>query len=101
MKKFYLYLAFILYVTGVAVIIDWFFFWENNYNGSFKELKRNYINHFPDLLQAFFNSRLSAVFFMVSFIFAGIILIKQKHFVYKIIGVTSLIFALWNLFTIM
>ena len=101
MKKLYLFLAFTFYVAGVAVIIDWYIFWQNNYQGNFEELKIKYVNHFPYFTQSFFASRISTLFFILTFIFAGVIFIKQKNTVYKVIGTTTFIFALWNLYSLL
>ena len=94
-------MAFTFYVGGVAVIIDWYIFWQNNYQGNFEELKIKYVNHFPYFTQAFFASRISTLFFMLTFIFAGVDFIKQKHIAYKVISITSFIFALWKLYTLL
>ena len=104
MKKL-LPLAFILYITGVAVIIDWILFCERNSDlyDDFIDLKSKYINRFPDFAKPFFslNPQPAAIFFVIGFIIAGIIFIKQNQLIYKILAITSFLFGAWNLFSIM
>ncbi len=104
MKKL-LPLAFILYITGVSVIIDWIIFCERNNDlyGDFIDLKAKYINRFPDFAKPFFslNPQPAAIFFALGFIIAGIIFIKQSQRIYKIFAITSFLFGAWNLFSIM
>jgi hypothetical protein len=101
MNRISLFLAFAFYILGMTMIIDWFIYWEYNYNNDFNELKVKYYDRFPDLLQTILQSRLSAVFFILTFIYSGIIFIKRKHIIYKILGITAFILAFWNLFSIM
>ena len=101
MNRISLWLAFAFYVLGITMIIDWFIYWEYNYNNDFNELKVKYYARFPDLLQTILQSRLSAVFFILTFIYSGIIFIERKHIIYKILGITAFILAFLNLFAIM
>lgn len=104
MKKL-LPLAFILYITGIAVIADWIIFCERNNDlyGDFLALKIKYDNRFPDFAKPFFslNPQPAGIFFVLGFIIAGIIFIKQSLRIYKILAITSFLFGAWNLFSIM
>ncbi len=111
MKKTVLYVAFILYFNGIAVIIDWILFFDNNIElyHDFKTVKAHYISRFPNLLIPFFSLHPSpaTLFFALGFMFSGFIFIKQKqkqkhkHKVYLILAITSFLFGMWNLFTLM
>jgi len=105
MKKFLIYLAFTLYIIGIAVIIDWFVFCNDNSDlfDDFISLKTKYVNRFPDYIKPFFNRnpQPAAIIFVFTFTIAGIIFIKQKHRIYKILAVTSFFFGAWYLFSIM
>ncbi len=105
MKKLLLFLAFTLYIIGIAVIIDWILFCEKNTDlyDDFIGLKAKYINRFPDFIKPFFNlhPQPAAIFFALGFIIAGIIFIKQNQRIYKILAITSFLFGAWNLFSIM
>jgi hypothetical protein len=105
MKKSILGVAFILYILGVAVIVDWITFCEKNneLSGDFIHLKAKYISRFPNFIQPFFNlnPQPAAVFFGLGFIAAGSVFIRQNHKAYKVLAITSFAFGAWNLFSIM
>ena len=101
MNKVYLFTALVFFLVGVYIFIDWVVFWENYYNGDFHEFQKKYIEHFPVFLQSFFDSRLSTLFSIFTFALSGYIFLNQKYIAYKILAITSFIFAAWNLFTLM
>ncbi|MBA5245741.1 hypothetical protein H1R16_02245 [Marnyiella aurantia] len=101
MNKNYLFPAFVFFIGAVSVLLDWIIFWKKNYQGDFPELREAYINHFPNFLQPFFNSKLSTFFFVLACSAAGWIFLKQQHLIYKLLAVSSFLLAFWYLFTLM
>ena len=105
MKTIMLYFAVLFYAIGVVVIIDWFIFLEkhNDLYDDFPELKTKYISRFPAYLKSLFelNPQPAAIIFFFTFTVSGIIFLQQKHKGYTILAVTSFIFGMWNLFSIM
>ncbi len=101
MNKPSLILAFVLFLASLLALLDWMIFWEINYQGDFPELRDAYINHFPNLLQPFFNSKFSAFFFILASSAAGWIFLMQQQLIYKLLAVSSILLAFWNLFTLM
>ncbi len=101
MNKHYLILAFVFFIASVFALVDWIIFWETNYQGDFPELREAYINHFPNVLQPFFNSKLSTFFFVLASSAAGSIFLKQQHLIYKLLAASSFLLAFWYLFTLM
>lgn len=105
MKK-RIFIAVILYLIGLINIIDWYVFWYQNETlalKDFKLLKVKYIERFPDIIKPFYsiNPQPAAVIFFITLIFSGIIFVCEKKTIYLILGVTSFLFALQNLFSIM
>ncbi len=105
MKK-RVFVALLMYTIGVVKIIDWFIFWEKNKEialRNFQELKFKFIARFPDFLKPLFfkNPEPATVISIILFIIAGIIFFKEKKIFYKVLAITSFIFAFWNLFSIM
>ncbi len=104
--KFKILIAFIFFILGIAKIIDWFIFCDQN-----RELKNtNYLifiakydNKFPSWLRPLFNTRpeLATVISVVLLSIAGIIFLKNKKVVYKVLAITSFVLAFWNLFSLM
>jgi hypothetical protein len=98
--------AFLFYVLGLAKIIDWFVFSNQNRelkNRDYELFITKYENKFPNWLQPLFNTApdLAAVISIVTFTIAGFIFINKKGTLYSILGVTSFIFAFLNLFSLM
>ena len=98
--------AIIFYVTGILNIIDWYVFWyQNEYLAlnSFNVLKVKYIERFPSLLRPLFelNPQPVAIVFILLFLYSAIIFFTEKKMIFKIFGVTSILFLLQNLFSIM
>ncbi len=101
MNKPYLITAFVFFLGAVSVLLDWIIFWEINYQGNFPKLREAYINHFPNFLQPFFNSKFSTFFFVLASSAAGLIFLKQQHLIYKLLAASSFLLAFWYLFTLM
>ena len=98
--------AIIFYVTGILNIIDWYVFWYQNEDlalNSFNVLKVKYIERFPSLLRPLFelNPQPVAIVFILLFLYSAIIFFTEKKIIFKIFGVTSILFLLQNLFSIM
>lgn len=98
--------AIIFYVTGILNIIDWYVFWYQNEDltlNSFNVLKVKYIERFPSLLRPLFelNPQPVAIVFILLFLYSAIIFFTEKKMIFKIFGVTSILFLLQNLFSIM
>ena|SRR5690606_4060711 len=101
MNKNYLFPAFVFFIAAVSVLLDWIIFWKTNYQGNFQELRNDYLNHFPNFLQPFFNLKFSTFFFALASAAAGWIFLKQQQLVYKLLAVSSFLLAFWYLFTLM
>jgi hypothetical protein len=98
--------AIIFYVTGTLNIIDWYVFWYQNEDlalKSFNVLKVKYIERFPSLLRPLFelNPQPAAIVFILLFLYSAIIFLNEKNLIFKIMGVTSILFLLQNTFSIM
>jgi hypothetical protein len=98
--------AIIFYVTGILNIIDWYVFWYQNEDlalNSFNVLKVKYIERFPSLLRPLFelNPQPVAIVFILLFLYSAIIFFTEKKIIFKIFGLTSILFLLQNLFSIM
>lgn len=104
--KLKLAVAFILFATGTATLVDWIIFWEQNKELALKNRKvfiDKYVGRFPDFLERLFTARFpwDPVLLMVLFSIAGLIFVKQKRRAYMVLGIVSFLFAFWNLFTLM
>ena len=94
--------AFIFYFLGLLNIIDWIIFWNNHsdlVSEDYKSYKQLYINHFPALLRPLHtsNPEPATILMMVFFCIAGFFFFKQEKTAYTIIGITSFIFAILSL----
>lgn len=104
--KLRIIIAFVLYLIGISKIIDWFVFWENNKElalRNYAQLKLKFISRFPGLIQPLFSKHPepATLICFIFFIIAGVILLKEQKYVYKVFAITSFFFALWNLFSLM
>ena len=98
--------AYLLYVIGLLKIIDWMIFWENNKKSAIEhhsEFINRYIEHLPHYLRPVFTTKpeMAAVISVIIFAIAGIILIKEKNIIHKIVGWSAFFFGFCNLFSIM
>ncbi len=99
-------LSFTLYLIGVSKIVDWFIFCNQNRelkNDNYSAFIAKYHNHFPSSIEPLFNARPepAALISVVIFSIAGIIFLKTKSLFYKILAISSFVFAFWNLFSVM
>lgn len=98
--------ALVLYFIGLARIVDWFIFCNQNRtlkNENYSQFISKYENKFPVLLQPLFNTRpeLATIISIFIFIVAGLIFINSGQRIFKILGITAFIFSFWNLFSLM
>lgn len=104
--KFKIIVAYILYIVGIAKIIDWFIFWYNNESLALSNrplFLENYVSRFPSFLKLLFSSKyeLDALISIIIFIIAGLIFINEPNKILKTLAVTAFLFAFWNLFSLM
>ena len=104
--KLKIIIAFVLYLVGIAKIIDWFIFWEENKEVALRDyaqLKEKFISRFPESLQPLFskNPEPATVISIIFFLIAGIIFLKERKTVFTVIAITSFFFAFWSLFSLM
>jgi hypothetical protein len=85
--------------------LDWLLFVEKNNDlvDDFPTLKEKYIARFPDVIKPLLetNPQPAAILFTLLFCCSGIVFIRNNNLVFKILGITSFLFAFWNLFSIM
>src|SRR5258705_10101482 len=103
--KIKIILALIFYVLGIVRIIDWIIFWDQHKELALKNRNvfiTKYVERFPDYIKAVFTSKyqLDTVLSIVLFVTAGLIFLKKKNLFYKVLAITSFVFAFWNLFTL-
>lgn len=101
-----IYLAIILNLLGLITIIDWYVFWHENEKlalQDFRALSIKYVERFPEIIQPLLtmHPRPLDVIFIIGLITSGIILILEKKTIFTIIGLTSFLYALQFLFSIM
>lgn len=98
--------AFILYFLGLLNIIDWIVFWNDHsdlVSKDYHSFKQLYINHFPALLRPLHTSNPApaTLLMMVFFCIAGFLFFKQEKTAFRILGITSFIFAIWSFVSLM
>jgi hypothetical protein len=98
-------LALVAYKIGILYMLDWLLFVEKNNDlvDDFPTLKEKYIARFPDVIKPLLeaNPQPAAILFTLLFCICGIVFIRNNNLVFKILGITSFLFAFWNLFSIM
>jgi hypothetical protein len=98
-------LALVAYKIGILYMLDWLLFVEKNNDlvDDFPTLKEKYIARFPDVIKPLLetNPQPAALLFTLLFCASGLVFMRNNSNVYKIIGITSFLFAFWNLFSIM
>jgi hypothetical protein len=98
-------LALVAYKIGILYMLDWLLFVEKNNDlvDDFPTLKERYIARFPDVIKPLLetNPQPAAILFTLLFCSSGIVFIRNNNLVFKILGITSFLFAFWNLFSIM
>ena len=98
-------LALVAYKIGILYMLDWLLFVEKNNDlvDDFPTLKEKYIARFPDVIKPLLetNPQPAAILFTLLFCCSGIVFIRNNNLVFKILGITSFLFAFWNLFSIM
>lgn len=104
--KLRIIIAFVLYLIGISKIIDWFVFWENNQElalRNYGHLKLKFISRFPSLIQPLFSKHPepATLICFIFFIIAGVVLLKEPKYVFKVFAITAFFFAFWNLFSLM
>jgi hypothetical protein len=104
--KIKLIVAFIFLALGVAKIVDWFIFCnqDNNFKTlNFEALKLKYVSRFPEIIKPLFTSKpeMAAVLSMVILTISGLIFLRIKKKGYLVIAILSFFLAFWNLFSIM
>lgn len=104
--KIKLVVAFIFFALGIAKIIDWFIFCnqDNNFKTlNLENLKIKYVARFPEFIKPLFTSKpeLAAVISIIILTIAGLIFLGIKKRSYLIIAISAFFFAFWNLFSIM
>lgn len=105
MKK-RIYLAFILYITGLLHIVYWYVFCYRNealFQQDFMNFKLKYVESLPEFLRPLFSGNPLPVD-VISFLMllaAGIIFIREKKIFYKILGISAFLFSFQYLFSMM
>ena len=105
--KFRIVIALLFYIIGLSKLVDWFIFLGNNK----KELEQlehaqvmeRFNARFPDYFTPIFSGypEPATVISIILFVFSGIIFLKEKKMIYKILAYSSFLFAFWNLFSIL
>lgn len=106
MKRLKVYISLLFIAIGVARIIDWFVFWENNKQlavSNFAALKVKYVARVPASTQPLFAGypEPATVISIALFLVSGSILIREKGLLLRILAVLSFVLAFWNLFSLM
>lgn len=104
--KFKLTIAFLLFLTGAADIINWIVYSENNSilaKSNYSQFKENFIAHFPRFLQPLYKGypAPASLILIVFFVTAGILFLGEKKLFYKIMAILSFVLGFWNLFSLM
>lgn len=94
------------YLISLLNIIDWYVFWYQNENlalKSFKLLKIKYLDRFPSLIRPLFeyNPQPFAIILIFLLSFSVYVFFNEKRTIYKLLGITSCIFILQFIFSIM
>ena len=101
-----LFFAGAFYLMSLLNIIDWYVFWYQNENlalKSFKLLKIKYLDRFPGLIRPLFeyNPQPIAIILIFLLSFSVYVFFNEKRTIYKLLGITSCIFILQFIFSIM
>jgi hypothetical protein len=98
-------LALVAYKIGILYMLDWLLFVEKNNDlvDDFPTLKAKYVARFPDFIQPLLerNPQPAALLFTLLFCASGLVFMRNNNLVFKILGITSFLFAFWNLFSVM
>ena len=98
-------LALVAYKIGILYMLDWLLFVDKNNNlvDDFPTLKAKYIARFPDVIKPSLetNPQPAALLFTLLFCASGLVFMRNNNLVFKILGITSFLFAFWNLFSVM
>ncbi len=94
------------YLMSLLNIIDWYVFWYQNKNlalKSFKLLKIKYLDRFPSLIRPLFDYNPQPIAIILIFLlgFSVYVFFNEKRTIYKLLGITSCIFILQFIFSIM
>ncbi len=94
------------YLMSLLNIIDWYVFWYQNENlalKSFKLLKIKYLDRFPSLIRPLFeyNPQPIAIILIFLLSFSVYVFFNEKRTINKLLGITSCIFILQFIFSIM
>ena len=104
--KVRIFIAFIFYATGLLKIIDWFVFWNRNKSlvlTNRSQFLSDYIERFPQFIKPLFYGKPepAALVCTILFSLSGLLFLKLKNPVFKILAISAFIFSFWNLFSIM
>ena len=98
-------LALFFYTSGILYMLDWIIFVKKNDDlyDDLPTMKAKYVAEFPDAFKPLIetNPQPAAIIITILFSLCGIVLIRNKSATFKILGTTSFILAVWNLFSIM
>jgi hypothetical protein len=104
--KIKIIIATLLYTTGFLQLMDWVVYATKNDDlatQDYAQFKRNFVIRFPESIQPLFSTygNLTTTVLIAFFIIAGVIFLKERKTVLKLIGITAFAFAFWNLFSLM
>lgn len=103
--KLKLVFATILYLTAFLQLTDWVIFSAKNSNLALRDsaqYKRDFVSRFSEPLQPLFSTygNLTTSITIAFFIIAGIIFLRQRKTMFKLIAITAFAFAFWDLFSL-
>jgi hypothetical protein len=101
--KIKIFIAVLFLITGLSVTLDWVIFSIKNGNLPFNEIKANYINRFPASIAEFYSHNTTLVTFLLFSILltSGLLFLSERKTFSTILGILSLVFSSWQLFSLM